>query len=144
MSCWSVNSFNFSREKSNELTDQHDMFCFNHASAFYTRKTSWKMLINNKFKAQTLTGNPTGYYRCQLIAPRALNISCSFNQSARSIESRCVVIHITCIVHMNKEKVQWYGLPTKGTFQIRLIRVFSSDIVYLAYLILWGFTWKCS
>ena len=26
----------FSSEKSNESTDQQDMFCFNHASAFYT------------------------------------------------------------------------------------------------------------
>ena len=25
----------FSAKKSNELTDQQDMFCFNHASAFY-------------------------------------------------------------------------------------------------------------
>ena len=40
----SVNSFDFAREKlherfgtkSNELTDQQDMFCFNHASACYT------------------------------------------------------------------------------------------------------------
>ena len=41
MSCWSVNSFNFTRKifssaKSNELIDQQDTFCFNHASAFYT------------------------------------------------------------------------------------------------------------
>ena len=50
------------------------------------------MMINNKFKAQTLTGNPTGNYRCQHLASRALNMSCSFSQSARSIESRCVVI----------------------------------------------------
>ena len=50
------------------------------------------MLINNKFKAQTLTGNPTGNYRCQLFASRALNMSCYFSQSARSIESRCVVM----------------------------------------------------
>ena len=26
----------FLSEKSSELTDQQDMFCFNHASAFYT------------------------------------------------------------------------------------------------------------
>ena len=64
------------------------MFCFNHASAFYT---SMKMLMNNNFKAQTPTGNPTGNYRCQLLASRALNMSCYFSQSARSIESRCVV-----------------------------------------------------
>ena len=27
---------NFSSTKSNELTDQQDMFCFNHTYAFYT------------------------------------------------------------------------------------------------------------
>ena len=51
------------------------------------------MLIYNKFKAQTLNGNATGNYRCQLLASRALNMSCSFSQSASSIESRCVVKH---------------------------------------------------
>ena len=49
------------------------------------------MLMNNKFKEQTLNGNPTGNYRCQLFASRALNMSCYFSQSARSIESRRVV-----------------------------------------------------
>ena len=29
-------SCNFSHEKSNKLTDQQDIFCFNHASTFYT------------------------------------------------------------------------------------------------------------
>ena len=52
---------------------------------------SRKMLINNKFEAQTLTGNSTGNSRCHAFASRALNMSCSFGQSARSIESRCVV-----------------------------------------------------
>ena len=32
----------FSSEKSNELTDQQDMFCFNHASAFYTSNSAVK------------------------------------------------------------------------------------------------------
>ena len=50
------------------------------------------MLINNKFKAQTLTWNPTGNYRYHLLASRASNMSCRFSQSARSIESRCVVM----------------------------------------------------
>ena len=49
------------------------------------------MLMNNKFKAQTLIGNPTGNYLCQLFVSRALNMSCYFSQSAHSIESRCVV-----------------------------------------------------
>ena len=55
--------------KSNELTEQQDLFCFNHAFDFYT--DSVKMVMNNKFKARTLNGNPTG--------------------NLRSIESRCVV-----------------------------------------------------
>ena len=49
------------------------------------------MLINNKFEAQILTGNYTGNFRCHALASRALNMSCNFGQSARSIESRCVV-----------------------------------------------------
>ena len=48
---------------------------------------SRKMFINNKFEAQTLTGNPTGNSRCHL-----LNMSRSFGQSARSLENRCVVM----------------------------------------------------
>ena len=66
--------------KSNELTHQHDMICFNHASIFLRTTTSWKVL-NNKIKSQTKTGNKS----------RALNMSCRFDQSARSIESRSVV-----------------------------------------------------
>ena len=77
----------FSSEKSNELTDQQDVFCFNHLSAFYTSNNVVKLLMNNKFKAQTLTGNPTGNYSCQLLASRALNMSCTFSQSVRSIET---------------------------------------------------------
>ena len=51
------------------------------------------MLMNNKFNAQTLTGNPTGNLLCHVLASHALNMSCSFGQSARSIESRWVVNH---------------------------------------------------
>ena len=42
-------------------------------------------------KHKVLTGNPTGNSRCQALASRALNTSCYFGQSTRSIESRCVV-----------------------------------------------------
>ena len=45
------------------------------------------MLMNNEFKADTSTGNPTGNSRWDKLASRALNMSCSFGQSARSIES---------------------------------------------------------
>ena len=54
-------------------------------------KILWKMSIDNKFQAQILTGNPTGNSCCHALSSCALNISCSFGQSAHSIESRCVV-----------------------------------------------------
>ena len=61
----------------NQTNKQTNRTCFalntNRLSIWVT--TSWKMLINNKFKAQTLTGNPTGNYRCQLLASRALYMS---------------------------------------------------------------------
>ena len=37
------------------------------------------LLMNNKFKAQTLTGNPIGNYYCQLLASHALSMSYSFS-----------------------------------------------------------------
>ena len=49
------------------------------------------MLVNNKWKPQTVTGNFTGNWRCHVLASRALNMSCSFAKSARPIESWCVV-----------------------------------------------------
>ena len=70
------------------------MFCFNHASAFYTNNNIVKMLMNNEFKAQTLTGNSSGNLRRHVLASRALNMPCSFYQSSRSIESRCVVMDL--------------------------------------------------
>ena len=63
------------------------MFCFNHTSTFYTSNSVEKMLINNKFEAQTVTRNPTGNSRCHALASRALNMSCGFGQSARSIHA---------------------------------------------------------
>ena len=36
------NNCRFSSTKSNELTDQQDMFCFNHAYVFYTSNTIMK------------------------------------------------------------------------------------------------------
>ena len=82
----------FSSEKSNDLTDQQDVFCFNHASTFYTSNNIEKMLIDNIFEeAQSLTGNPTERSRCHALASRAFNMSRGCGQSARSVESRCVV-----------------------------------------------------
>ena len=111
MSCWSVISFDFfagqiaralqwecsfSSEKSNELTDQQDVFALT-AHLLSIRPTiSRKMLIDNKIEARIATGNPTGNECCYAFASHALNVSCSFGQSARWIESRCVVRYITC------------------------------------------------
>ena len=47
-----------------------------------------------------LTGNPTENSRCRVVASRALNMPCSFGQSVRSIESRCVVVGI-------RHRVDW-------------------------------------
>ena len=58
--------------------------------------TSWKMLTNNKLKAQTLTGIHTGNLRCHVLTSRALYMSCSFGQSACSRESR-VVVNPSCV-----------------------------------------------
>ena len=77
-----------SSAKSNESTEQQDLFCFNHAYAFYTSKNIVKILMNSKFKVQTRTGNPIGSSRCHVLMLRVLNRSCSFEQS----ESRCEVI----------------------------------------------------
>ena len=76
----------FSSAQSNELTDQQDMFCFNHASAFYT-----STMKNNELKAKTSTGNNIGNSRCHVLASRALHMSCSLGQWAHSIKNRCVV-----------------------------------------------------
>ena len=57
------------------------------------------MLMDNKFKAQVYTGNPTGNSRCHVLASRALKMAGYFDQSASSIESRCVVINISYDFH---------------------------------------------
>ena len=82
----------FSSAKSNELTKQQVMFCFNHAFASIRTTPSW-LLMNNKFKTQAPTGNPTGNSRYHVLASCASNMSCSFGQSA--IETRCVVIFVS-------------------------------------------------
>ena len=43
------------------------LFCFNHASAFYSNDS---MLTNSKSKAHTATGNPTKNLLCHVIASR--------------------------------------------------------------------------
>ena len=87
----------FSSAKSNELADQQDMYFALITHLLSIRATtSWKMLMNMEFKADTWTGNPTRNSRCHTLASRALDMSCSFGQSERSLESRCVVKHWAC------------------------------------------------
>ena len=50
----------FSREKSNELTDQQDMLCFNHASAFYTSNTIVKKVDQSQIQG---TNSNRKHYR---------------------------------------------------------------------------------
>ena len=59
------------------------------------------MFTNNKFKAQTSSGNPAENSCCHVLASYALNISLSFDQSVRSIESRSVVKKVTHMSHNN-------------------------------------------
>ena len=68
------------------------MFYINHASALHTSKNIMKVLMNNEFKAQTSTRNPTGNSCCHVLVSSALNMSCSFGQSVCSLESRCLVM----------------------------------------------------
>ena len=115
MSCWSVNSFDFAREKLHEhfstsvvfpakLNESINKTCFvliMHLLSIWAT-TSWKMLMNNKIKTQTLTANPTPNLRCNVLASHALNMSCSFGQSANLTESRCVVRHLKVAFRLPK------------------------------------------
>ena len=107
MSCWFVSSFDlrwknrrsasarvFSSTKSNELADQQTCFALIAHLLSIRTTTSWQVLRNNTLKAQILTKNPTGNVRCHVLASRAINMSCSFDQSVRSIESGFVVIDL--------------------------------------------------
>ena len=58
-------------------------------------------------KHKVLTGNPTGDSRFQALTSRALNTSCYFGQSARSIESRCVVKELTSML----DPLLYRGVP---------------------------------
>ena len=82
--------FFFSKNRTNKQTNKTCFALITHLLTIRAT-TSWKMLISNKFKAQTLTKNPTGNYRCQLLASHALNMSCNFSQSACSIVCMCMV-----------------------------------------------------
>ena len=81
----------FSSAKSNGLTDQHDIFCFSHAFVYKQQhRETWWWITNSRHKL--ISGSPTGNLRSRVLASHALNISCSFGQSVRSIENRCMVM----------------------------------------------------
>ena len=76
--------------------------------------------MNSKHKV--LTGNPTRNSRCQALASRALNTSCYFGQSARSIESRCVV---KCVDTMGPGNLKGHLFRWRDlTRRIQVIRFF--------------------
>ena len=149
MSCLSVNLFDFTREKissakSNELTDQQDMFCFNHVSAFYTSNNIMKMLMNIEFKADNTTGNPTGNSCCHTLASRALNMSCSFGQLARSIESRCVVMEFNMILPSNPGPSMFQTHETNaspadapGSLCFHIIQNHIVELTFVLNVIVW-------
>ena len=51
------------------------------------------MLMYKEFEAQTSTVSPVWISRGHVLASRALNMSSSYGQPARSIESKCVVFN---------------------------------------------------
>ena len=113
--CWSVNSSDFYagkiarslqgkcsfplKNRTNWLTNKTCFALITHLPSIQAT-TSWKMLKYYEFKAQTSTGIRTGISCCHVLASRTLNLPCSFGQSARSIESRYVVMALTFTVKL--------------------------------------------
>ena len=105
MSCWSVHTLDFSRQKSHErfrtsavfpakierISRPTNMFCLITHLQSKRATMSRNVLISSKFEAQTLTGNATGNSRCYALESLDFNKLYSFGQSARPIKSRCVV-----------------------------------------------------
>ena len=106
MSCYRVNSFDFSRGENGTSASarvqffQHKIERINSSRTCFalithllsTQKTkSWKMLMNNEFKAQSLNRKSYRKFALSCFSVTCLNMSGYFDQSARSIESRCVV-----------------------------------------------------
>ena len=89
--CCSRNSFDFSTTNPQELKEQQDMSLLSRTCFLYEQQHNKKLLINDTFKAQSLTGNPNRISLLQVLASCALNMSCSFGQSERPIGSRCMV-----------------------------------------------------
>ena len=69
--------------------------------------------MNNQFKAQSLNRKPTGNSRSHILASRALNLAGYFDQSARSIESWCVVIYDYLCVSLVTLKYMWNCDPAE-------------------------------
>ena len=67
------------------------------------------MLMNNKFESET-NSNPKSYRKSMLViflAPHALNMLCSFGQSVRSVESKCVVTLIPIAFQITRQDIKW-------------------------------------
>ena len=64
---------------------------FNHESAFYTNNNIVKSVDEQQIRGTNSNRKFNRKYALPCLASCALNMSCSFDQSARSIESRCVV-----------------------------------------------------
>ena len=68
------------------------------------------MLMNNKFKAQILTWNPTWNLRGHVLASHALNMSCNFGM-------------------LDREQVGGHGIHTIFTSGGRVVLIWSHNIV---------------
>ena len=71
-------------------------------------KKSWKVLMNNKFKAQSVNRKSYRKFTLPWFSVTCFNMSGYFDQSARSIESRCVVNAIAICdenFHINQQIV---------------------------------------
>ena len=113
MSCCPVNLFEFAWEKFHEHFSTSAIFsaewewinkterCFVLITHLFSilATTLQINLMNNKYKAQTLTKNPIRNWLCLALASHAWNMSCSFSQSPRSIESRCMVMSSNFTIH---------------------------------------------
>ena len=102
------------------------------------------MLMNNQFKEQSLKRKSHRKFALScFLASRALNMSGYFDQSARSIERRCVVTEITLwqlhphlpdaieiiIFHNVYEGFclfgcKWFTIKTRGQYLIHIVWIF--------------------
>ena len=164
MSCWSVNSFDFAREKLHERFSAIAVFPAQSRTNYQTNQTcfalithllsvwgttSWKMLMDNKFKAQTSTGTPAWNSHCHVLFSHALNMSCSFGQSVRSIESRCMVMvlyffvvpYLTVLCHYQTVIILQNAILSNLQYKTHLIKYQYCSSLRCS----WSFAcWLCS